>query len=194
MEIRKGIVSDAQFIAKVVMEAIGPGLCENLAGGASRLPLVNELFTNLAAQKNSQYSYTNAFIAVDGSGKPIGGIIAYDGASLHELREAFIREANRILGWNVSEEDAREWGDEADAGEIYIDSLYVTPEVRGQGVASALLRAVESEYRPYRKPLGLLVEPENTTALLTYRHWGFHEAGVSNFFLTPMLHLQLPLN
>ena len=192
MKIRKGETGDAAFLAEVVMEAIGPELCIGLAGSKSRVPLVKELFTSLAADSKSQYSYRNAFIAEDEEGTRIGGIIAYDGALLHELRKAFVREANCILGWNVSDDDAESWGDEADRGEIYIDSLYVAPDARRQGVATKLLEAVEAKYGESGKPLGLLVEPENENARHTYIKWGFREVGISDFFRTPMIHMQRP--
>lgn len=190
MIIREGKIEDADFLATVVTEALGRELCIELAGGEERLPLVFRLFANLASAPDSQYSYKNAFIATTDDGTYAGGIIAYEGSRLHELRLAFIREANSILGWNVTDKDAEEWGDEADEGEIYIDSLYVVPESRGEGVASALLKRVETEYKGVNKPLGLLVEPENAAALQTYLHWGFKEKGVSNFFRTPMIHMQ----
>lgn len=190
MEIKEGKKEDAAFLAKVVTEAVGPELCEGLAKGKQNIPRVMELFTTLASRKDSQYSHNNAFIAISDAGLPLGGIIAYDGARLQGLRRAFFQEANRILGWNVTEKEADNWENEADAGEIYIDSLFVVPEARGKGVASALLKAVEEKYTDSGKPLGLLVDPENTRALRTYRHWGFRNAGLSNFFATPMIHLQ----
>lgn len=190
MKVREGRKEDAVFIAKAVMEAIGPELCEGLAGGADRIPLVEELFTELAALPDSQYSYSNSFIAEDENGKIMGAVVAYKGDDLHELRRAFVREANRILGWNVSEEEAEEWGDEADEGEIYIDSLYVVAEARRRGAASLLLKAVESRFAGSGKPLGLLVEPENAVARTVYSHWGFREEGISNFFRVPMIHMQ----
>lgn len=190
MKIREGIPEDAAFLARVIMEAIGFELCVGLAGDPERVPLVRELFTSLASLPDSQYSFKNSFVALADTGERIGGIIAYDGARLRELRFAFAREANRILGWNVTEEEAADWEDEADSGEIYIDSLFVEPEGRRQGVATALLSAVEKRYRQTGKPLGLLVEPENKAALKTYERWGFTDAGISNFFNTPMLHKQ----
>lgn len=191
IRIREGEVNDAPFLAQVVTEALGEELCLGLAESGERLTLVRQLFTTLGATDDSQYSYLNAFVAVDECDNPIGGIIAYDGSRLHELRKAFIRKANRILGWNVTEQEAQNWGDEADAGEIYIDSLYVVPDLRRQGVATRLMDAVSRRHQASGKPLGLLVEPENHAALATYRHWGFREVGISNFFYTPMLHLQL---
>lgn len=192
MIIREGRPDDAGFLATVVMEALGHELCLSLAGGEKRLPLVKELFTRLAAARDSQYSYANALVAVGEDGARMGGVIAYDGALLHELRKAFIREANAILGWNVTEEEAEDWGDEAEPGEIYIDSLYVAPVYRKLGVASALLKGVEAQFSDVDKPLGLLVEPENQCALQVYRHWGFRQVGVSDFFRTPMIHMQSP--
>lgn len=194
MTVRKGKKEDAPFLVEVVTEAIGQELCVGLAGGEERLPLVRELFGSLAAMPDSQYSYENAFVAEDAAGLPAGGIIAYDGASLRSLRRAFIREANRILGWNVTEKEAEAWGDEADQGEIYIDSLYVRPAHRRKGVASALIDAVEKKFEKTDKPLGLLVEPENKNALAAYARRGFHRKGVSNFFRTPMLHMQKDLH
>lgn len=190
MKIREGKKEDAGFLATVVTEAIGRELCIGLAGSEERLPLVTELFTVLASASDSQYSYKNALIAIADDGKYAGGIIAYDGAQLHQLRKAFIREANAILGWNVSEEEAEQWGDEAEPGEIYIDSLYVAPGFRGRGVATALLKGIEQRFEGTHKPLGLLVEPENHRALHTYIHWGFRQVGISNFFRTPMIHMQ----
>lgn len=190
MVIREGKREDAPFLAEVVMEAVGEELCISLAEGADRLPLVKKLFTALASEEESQYSFTNAFICTADDGSRLGGIIAYDGARLRHLRKAFVRQANRILGWTVTEQESENWGDEADAGEIYIDSIYVVEEARQQGIATALLRAVEEKFRDSGKPPGLLVEPENKTALETYKKWKFREVGVSNFFYTPMIHMQ----
>lgn len=192
MEIREGRIEDAPFIAEVVMGAMGDKLCVGLADSPGRLPLVQRLFIALAEDSFSQYSHKNALIAVNSEGEQIGAIIAYDGANLHHLRRAFIREANIILGWNVSEEDAAKWGDETDESEIYIDSLYVVKKWRKQGVASGLLNRVNTKFQGAGKPLGLLVEPENKKARTTYEHWGFKEVGISNFFATPMIHMQLP--
>lgn len=191
MEIREGTPADAPFLADVVIEAIGPELCLGLAESTERIPLVKELFTSLSSLPDSQYSYRNSLVAVDGDGTPVGGIIAYDGGRLRELRKAFVREANRILGWRVTEEESEDWGDEAAPDEIYIDSLYVVPEARKRGVATALVRAVGTRFAGSGKPLGLLVEPENEVARITYQRWGFREVGISNFFYTPMLHMQL---
>ena len=186
-------MGDAEFLAEVVMGALGEDLCIGLAGDVNRVHLVKELFVSLASRPDSQYSYKNAFIVSDEDGKPLAGIIAYDGARLCELRRAFFEEANRFLGGTVSVKEADAWDDEADKDEIYIDSLFVIPDARKKSLASFLLEAVESKFIDSGKPLGLLVETENDRARLVYEHWGFRKVGISDFFKAPMIHMQKAL-
>lgn len=188
-KIRRADKSDAPFLAETVMGALGEELCINLAAGKENIPLVRKLFTDLASDENSQYSYTNALVAFCETDPQCGAVIAYDGARLHPLRKAFIREANRTLEWNVKEEEEANWEDETNASEIYIDSLYVKPGYRGKGIASSLIAAVMTEFRETGKPFGILVEPENLHAKRLYEHLGFIENGVNRFCGVPMLHL-----
>lgn len=190
--IRKAKKEDAPFLAKTVMEAIGPELSEGLAEGKENLPKVEKLFTDLASATDSQYSFLNALIAEDEeTGETIGAIISYDGARLRELRAAFIREANRTLGWNVSEEDSENWEDECGADEIYIDSLYIDPAYRKMGIATRLINEVIARNKNIGKSYGILVEPSNEKAYRLYRSLGFQPAGINRFCRVPMHHLQL---
>lgn len=189
-KIRAAAPEDAEFLADTVMGALGEELCIGLAEGSDNLPTVKKLFTNLAALDNSQYSYVNSFIAEDDKGNRAGAVIAYDGAKLHNLRTAFINEAVKLLGWNVSAEDVENWGDEASPDEVYIDSIFVSPRYRKTGIASALIKHVEKEYKSTGKPLGLLVESENKVARAVYESLGFKEVDISRFFSVPMIHMQ----
>ena len=182
---------DAPFLAQTVMGALGEELCIERAGGKSDLPKVYDLFMNLGQAENSQYSYRNALIAHTPDGTAIGAIIFYDGALLHQLRRAFIRYANKILGWTITEKEMEEWGDETGPDQIYIDSLFVVPQYRGRGVASTLFENVFEVGKSSGKPFGLLVEPSNAMAIRLYEKLGFKYNGVSNFFQTPMLMMQL---
>ena len=192
MRIEEARKDDAEFVGQTVTGAIGEELCLGLAETEERLPLVDKLFGNLAVCEDSQYSYRNALIARTPEGEIAGAIIAYDGARLHALRKAFIREANAVLGWNVTAEDEADWEDETGPDEIYIDSLYVKPEYRGHGVATALINGVIEKYSDSGKPFGLLVEPENTTARCLYDRLGFRKVGVNRFCGVPMDHLLNP--
>lgn len=191
VRIREGRVEDAGYIARTVMGAIGDELCAELGGGEDRICLVEKVFRDCAISPFSQYSYRNSLIAEGETGGPIGCIVAYDGAKLHELRRIFAENANRYLGWEVTHEDVENWDDETSPDEIYIDSLYVSPEARGMGIASKLIDEVKLRYIGSGKPIGLLCEPENRDAYGLYISKGFREVGVSRFFHTPMIHLLL---
>lgn len=187
--IRPGRGDDAPFIGKTITEAMGHELCVGLAEGEENLPNVLKLFTDLAATETTQYSYKNTLIAVDKEDKRIGAIIGYDGAGLREMRKDFIAKANELLGWNVTVEEAENWEPETNSKEIYLDSLYVLPEYRNQGIASSLIKAAMERYKDISKPFGLLVEPHNTKAHKLYKELGFKEDGVNNFCGEQMLHL-----
>lgn len=191
IRITKASVEDAPFIAQIVMGAIGHELCVDLAGGEANLSNVVALFTRLAASVGSQYSYKNTLIAKNSNGLPVAGIIAYDGARLHEMRPEFIAGANELLGWNVTEEEAGQWEDETSGDEYYLDSLFVCPGYRGQGLARLLINEVISSNKHAAKPFGLLVEPENETAKNIYQSMGFEPVGVNRFCGVPMTHMQL---
>ena len=189
IKIREGVKEDAQFIGKTITEAMGHDLCVGLAEGEENLPNVLKLFTDLASTETAQYSYNNALVATNEKGDRIGAIVAYDGAGLREMRKAFIEKANELLDWDVTIEEADNWEPETNPNEIYLDSLYVIPEYRNQGIASSLIKAAIEKYRDIGKPFGLLVEPHNTKAHKLYKELGFQEDGVNNFCGDPMIHL-----
>lgn len=179
--------SDAKVIAEAVMGAVGSEICLNFAGSAERLPLVVETFERLAADERSQYSYRNSLIATTPEGRVAGVIVSYDGAMLHHLRPKFIEVANEVLGTELCDAD---FVDETDPGEIYLDSLYVFPEFRGQGLAGALIMAAIHRNQASGKPAGLLVDSDNHTARRLYERLGFREVGMRPFADILMHHLQ----
>ena len=188
-KLREGQPEDAPFIGETVTGALGIELCKNLANGEENISKVIKLFTDLAKTEMAQYSYKNTILAINNSGEPIGAIISYDGNTLKERRKYFISKANEVLDWNVTIEEADNWESETNPEEFYIDSLYVIPEFRNQGVATSLIKAVLEKNRYYGKPFGLLVEPDNVKAYQLYTELGFKEDGINNFFDTPMIHL-----
>ncbi|MCM1309898.1 MAG: GNAT family N-acetyltransferase [Bacteroides sp.] len=160
---------DATLIGCVVVEAIGAELAAEFAGNR-RVNAVVDLFAALAAREDSQYSYRNALKAVAYDGAPMGFIVGYDGARLHELRRAFFEEVKRHLGYDMD----GAMPDETDPAEFYLDSLAVFPEYRGRGVASALINAIAERAG---KPLGLLCDKSNVRARRLYERLGFSRVG-----------------
>lgn len=181
---------DAGFIADVVLGAIGKEHTLHMAGSEERIPLVQDVFRHLAEKEDSQYSYRNTLIARSAEGTPIGAVITYDGALLHSLRQAFIEEANHTLGWNLRDE---QFTDETSPDEIYLDSLMVLPEHRGEGIGTRLITAAKDKAREAGKPLGLLVDFENPHARSLYTSLGFRSAGIRPFAGKDMEHMVLNL-
>lgn len=185
MKITEAKNSDAELIGRVVVEAIGPELAREFAGEHPASD-VERLFATLAARKDSQYSYLNTLKAVAPDGTPMGFIVGYDGARLHDLRLAFFDEAERILGRDMR----GHMPDETDPDEFYLDSLAVFPEFRGRGVASALILAMAR--RTAGKPFGLLCDKANARARRLYDSLGFRYVGDRPFAGELMDHLRRP--
>jgi ribosomal protein S18 acetylase RimI-like enzyme len=72
-----------------------------------------------------------------------------------------------------------EWSDWRNGTFWWIQSVYVLPEARRNGVFRALFRHVEQLAEDDAAVCGirLYVERENTRAQATYRHCGLHDAG-----------------
>lgn len=178
--------TDAPAIARTVMMAVGDEISLSFAGTPDRLPLVTEVFTRLAESENSQYSYTNTLVALTPEGKVAGAIVSYDGAELHRLRREFISVANEVLGMDMREE---EFTDETSSDEVYLDSLCVFPEYRGQKLAGRLIEAACRRHVDAGKPVGLLVDPDNPRARRLYESLGFREVGQRPFAGLSLIHI-----
>lgn len=188
ISIREAHKEDASFIAKAIIEAVGSEITLDFAGSTERIPLVYELFTQLAETEDSQYSYINCFVAETSNNDIAGVIIAYDGKDLKRLRKQFIRYANKILDYKIDED---KMADETSDDEIYIDTLCVFNQFRKQGVASNLINFVIERYAFAHKPLGLLVSKGNIDAKRLYDNLGFKKAGERIFAGEIMDHLQI---
>ena len=141
--IRPARREDAPLIARGIVMALHDEISLGFAGSRDRLPLVDRLFTELAASDRAQYSYLNTLVAEAPDGNVAGILVAYDGARLHELRKAFVAKANEILGTRfVNEEMDNETTDD----EVYLDSLAVFPEYRGHNLGAKLIEAMAERH------------------------------------------------
>ena len=122
IEIRKATKPQAAEIASLIMMAMTDDCCLYFCGDGYGLEDFHSMMTMLVEREDSQYSYRNTLIAMDGD-KVVGISVSYDGGRLHELRRAFINAAKECLGKDHSGMD-----DETQAGELYLDSLAVLPE------------------------------------------------------------------
>lgn len=180
IQIEKARREDAPQIAPMIMEAMNLDCCQWFAGPAHTLADFEQLMTRLVAMEGSQYSYENTLVAADHSAdgrRTIAGIcVSYDGARLHELRQAFIDGARAAFGTDHSQ-----MADETAAGELYADSLCVRSDYRGHGIASQLLLATVEKGRAMGLPTGLLVDDGNPKAERLYARLGFRVVGTDTW-------------
>lgn len=166
--IRKSEKSEAASIARLIMDAMTDECCLYFCGDGHGLDDFHAMMTSLVERDDSQYSYRNTLVAVDGE-TVVGIAVSYDGGRLHQLRRAFIDAAKRYLGKDHSGMD-----DETQAGELYLDSLAVLATYRRQGIAKKLLRATKEKANDMGLPyVGLLVDKGNPTGEALYASVGF---------------------
>lgn len=172
---------DASLIADAILAAIGEELTESLAGENSTTKDVHDIFQRLAARDDTQYSYRNTRIARDGDGNAMGVCISYDGADLKRLRRPFFKEANEVLGWNLSDLEIEDLPGETEPDEFYLDTLMTLPEYRGHGVGRFLIMDAAKKAGNVGKPLGLLCDTDNLRAERLYVSTGFKRVGQRPF-------------
>ena len=175
----------AAVIARMIMEAMNYECCQWFAGSEHTLDEFHQLMTLLVEREDSQYSYRNTLVAMTENNEIAGVCVSYDGAKLHELRQEFIDGAKQTFGRDFSNME-----DETTAGELYIDSLCVSNNHRGQGIATKLLRATIEKGERMNLPTGLLVDTGNPQAERLYKRMGFTFVGENAWGGHPMRHLQ----
>lgn len=176
----------ALTIARLIMQAMNHDCCHNFMGSGYTLDDFERVMTSLVLRDDSQYSYLNTMVALDGNGSFAGMCVSYDGARLHELRKAFVSAMRQNFNRDFSA-----MADETSAGELYIDSIAVNEVYRGNGVATKLLRAAIKKAQALRLPAtGLLVDKGNPKAEKLYRRIGFEYVSDSTWGGHEMRHLQ----
>ena len=177
--------AQADDLVRLIMTAMTADCCLYYAGPGRTLEDFARVLGRLVREGASQYSYRNTIVAIDiASGCVVGACVAYDGACLHALREAFFRACREEIG---REFDA--FADETGPGEYYVDSLAVRSDYRRRGIASALLRATALRAEALGLPLGLLVDQGNPGAERMYTALGFRRVGPGSWGGHPMWHL-----
>ena len=168
--IRKAEISDAAFIAEGIFSAF---LLEEMAveGRESLREKWLDTLTDVCAQIDTHYSYTNTFIA-ELDGERAGMMIALDGKNYRFQREKMYPQLKSLfdIAFGVGWEDME---DEAKPGEYYIDSLSVFPKYRFRGVGTALIEHAKQQAKALKiEHVTLAVEPMNMAKKL-YQRLGF---------------------
>jgi len=186
IEIQAASKRQAAEIAHLIMMAMTDDCCLHFCSEGYELEDFRRMMTLLVEREDSQYSYKNTYVALDGD-RVVGIAVSYDGGRLHELRRAFLTLALEYIGKDHSGMD-----DETQAGELYLDSLAVLPEYRRQGIASRLIKATkERAERMGLHCVGLLVDKGNPIGEALYASVGFRYANDSHWGGHEMKHLVL---
>ena len=185
-EFRKATKEQSADIARLIMMAMTDDCCLYFCGDGYGLEDFYRMMTRLVEMEDSQYSFKNTLVAMDGD-KVVGISVSYDGGKLHTLRKAFIESAKKCVG-----KDHTGMDDETQAGELYLDSLAVLPAYRRHGIARQLLLATKERADSMGLPaVGLLVDKGNPIGEALYASLGFRYVNDSSWGGHSMKHLVL---
>ena len=171
ISIRQAQVNDAAYIAEGIYEAfLLPG--SELENDPSFHQHWIDTLTKVCAQPDTQYSYTNTLVAEE-DGAIAGIMITIDGSNYRRQRERMFPQLKDLFntafgpGWEEME-------DEAQTGELYVDSIAVFPAYRHRGIGTTLLAHAKQRAKELNIPLvTLAVEPTNPAKIL-YQELGFN--------------------
>ncbi len=171
VSIRQARVDDAASIAEGIYEAfLLPG--SEMENDPSFHQQWIDALTAIYAQTDTQYSYTNTLVA-EADGEIAGIMIAVDGAIYRYQRERMFPQLKMLFD-KVFGQGWEEMEDEAQTGELYVDSIAVFPAYRHRGIGTTLLSHAQQRAKELNIPLvTLAVEPSNTAKVL------YHELGFS---------------
>lgn len=192
MKILHANPSHAADIARLIISAMTDDCCQFLVGPGHTLEDFHNTMLRLVLMDDSQYSWRNAFVAVDDEASPddiekapvAGAIVGYDGKDLHRLRRRFQEAA--MADWQM---DYSNMDDETAEGEFYLDSLAVYPHYRKRGIASQLLNRFISHAASLGLPAALLVDKGNPSAERLYTSMGFEYCNDATWGGHAMRHL-----
>lgn len=132
VQFRDATLEDAPFIARVVLAGIDMLDIDAVLPDEQRA--IFEHLIGICRMNDTLYSYLNTRIA-EIDGKPVGALVAYDGARYARMREKTFGLVQQSSGLDLSR-NAMETG----PGEFYLDSMAVLSVNRGMGIGKWLMR------------------------------------------------------
>ena len=169
LNFRKATKQDASSVAKLMMLAMDKIVFDFI--GEKNNEKGTLFLENLIQQENNQYSYQNT-IVVEYNNQIAGCTTFYDGVKLEELRKPVLDILKSSYNQVINPQD------ETQAGEIYIDTIAVSPGFQGQGIGSKILDYLIEEIAiKQNNVLGLLVDFDNPNAKKLYERKGFKVVG-----------------
>lgn len=166
INIRDAKLDDAPFIARVVLAGIDMLDMDAVLPDEQRA--IFEHLIKICRMDDTLYSYLNTRIA-EVDGKPVGALVAYDGARYTTLRAKTFGLVQQTSGMDLSH-NAMETG----PGEFYLDSMAVLSDYRGMGIGKLLMRdRVDFAFNNGFQKITLLVDKEKPRLQHYYQSLGF---------------------
>ena len=180
--IRKATKNDSSIIAELMLFAMRDITHEFI--GAKDDDKAKEFLKELIELENNQYSFQNTWI-LEKDNKIAGSFTLYDGGQLKDLRQPVLDLLSEKYNQTIHPQD------ETEEGEIYIDTIAVFPEYRGQGLGNIILDYIIDEIAiKQNKTVGLLVDFTNPKAKKLYESKGFRVVGEKQLMSENHEHMQ----
>ena len=166
IQLRDATLDDAPFIARVVLAGIDMLDIDAVLPDEQRA--IFEHLIEICCMDDTLYSYCNTRIA-EVDGKPVGALVAYDGACYAKMREKTFGLVQQTSGMDLNR-NAMETG----PGEYYLDSMAILSDYRGVGIGKMLMRdRVDFALNNGFQKVTLLVDKDKPRLQQYYESEGF---------------------
>ncbi|MBR3492289.1 MAG: GNAT family N-acetyltransferase [Bacteroidales bacterium] len=166
VQLRDATLDDAPFIARVVLAGIDMLDIDAVLPDEQRA--IFEHLIEICRMDDTLYNYCNTRIA-EVDGKPVGALVAYDGACYAKMREKTFGLVQQTSGMDLSR-NAMETG----PGEYYLDSMAILSDFRGVGIGKMLMRdRVDFALNNGFQKVTLLVDKDKPRLQEYYQSEGF---------------------
>ncbi len=186
MIIRAAKPEDFSQVAPLIVQAMEDLACT--FANTSDVEKTYPLFEHFFKLSENQYSYEHTLV-FESDGVIAGSVTAYDGGMLPVYRAPFLEYIEKH--YNVRNLVIE---NETMPGELYIDTLSVSPKFQGKGIGKKLLQAAkERAIEKGHNKIGLLVDFENPNAKRLYLALGYKSMGKKQLGDGVYEHLQLQI-
>ena len=166
VQLRDATLDDAPFIARVVLAGIDMLDIDAVLPDEQRA--IFEHLIEICCMDDTLYSYCNTRIA-EVDGKPVGALVAYDGACYAKMREKTFGLVQQTSGMDLSRNAM-----ETCPGEYYLDSMAILSDYRGVGIGKMLMRdRVDFALNNGFQKVTLLVDKDKPRLQQYYESEGF---------------------
>ncbi|MCG2429805.1 GNAT family N-acetyltransferase [Aequorivita xiaoshiensis] len=186
LNIRVARPEDFREVVPLMVQAMEELACA--FANANKVEDTYELFAHFFQKKENQYSFDHTLVYEE-DGVIMGSITTYDGKLLPIYRKPFMEYIAEKFGV-----DDLVIEDETAPGEVYIDTVSVSPNYQGKGIGKKLIAAAMDKARVEgHEKIGLLVDFNNPNAKKLYSKLGFQSVGRKKLGDGDYEHLQLKL-